>query len=86
MWLSRGEDDRLVITTTKNQGSVVSSNLRPILVLDVWEHAYYLQHQFRRLDYISEWWKVVDWNKVDQLDVWWADGIGMDYDFVRDEL
>lgn len=81
VWLSRKPSDvsrtasasaELVITTTMNQDSPVSEGFHPILVLDVWEHAYYLKHQFRRAAYIQDWWQVVDWRAVAQLDQWWA--------------
>jgi Fe-Mn family superoxide dismutase len=77
VWLSRKSseaDAELVITTTINQESPVSQGMRPILVLDVWEHSYYLKHQFRLHVYVADWWKVVDWNGVQALDNWWSHG------------
>ncbi len=78
VWLARrgprsGRNSELVISVTPNQDSPLSDGMRPLLVLDVWEHAYYLKHQFRRPKHIEDWWMVVDWDNVEELDNFWAD-------------
>lgn len=64
-WLVQ-DGDKLKITSTPNQDNPVSSGLKPILGLDVWEHAYYLKYQNLRGDYIDAWFNVVDWKKVEE--------------------
>lgn len=56
---------------TTNQDSPLNLGLLPILVIDVWEHAYYLQHQNRRAAYVKNFWFVINWDAVSELLEWW---------------
>jgi Fe-Mn family superoxide dismutase len=56
----------LAVYSTANQDSPVSQGHTPLLGIDVWEHAYYLQYQNRRPDYLEAWWNVVNWDAVQQ--------------------
>ena len=66
-WLVVNQDGLLEVLSTPNQNSPLMDNQIPILGLDVWEHAYYLNYQNRRPEYIEAFWNVVNWDKVSGL-------------------
>ena len=65
-WLCVDEQNNLSVFSTPNQDSPYMQSMRPILGLDVWEHAYYLKYQNRRPDYITAWWHVINWDRVEE--------------------
>ncbi len=66
-WLVVTPDNNLEVVSTANQDNPISDGLIPVLGLDVWEHAYYLNYQNRRPDYISSWWNIVNWDEANRL-------------------
>ena len=65
VWLSADQDGKLVITQETNAANPVQKGLLPLLTFDVWEHAYYLDYQNRRADYLAALWQIVDWSIVE---------------------
>lgn len=67
-WLSVGSDGKLFVSTTPNQDNplmdVAEKKGTPLLTIDVWEHAYYLNYQNRRAEYVDNFWNLVNWDTV----------------------
>ncbi len=66
-WLVADASGALKVVSTANQDTPLADMMKPLLGLDVWEHAYYLKYQNRRADYVGAWWNVVSWAEVDTL-------------------
>jgi len=71
-WLCKGKDGKLFVTSTPNQDNPLMNipglvQGKPILGIDVWEHAYYLKYQNKRVDYIDSFWKLINWEEVEKL-------------------
>ncbi|WP_270330655.1 superoxide dismutase [Lapidilactobacillus dextrinicus] len=69
-WLVLNKQHQLQVVSTANQDNPLSEGLMPILGVDVWEHAYYLNYQNRRPDYLGAFWHLINWEFVDQC---WRD-------------
>jgi superoxide dismutase, Fe-Mn family len=65
-WLIKKSDGKLDIVQEPNAGNPMRSGNTPLLTCDVWEHAYYLDYQNRRPDYVAAFWNIIDWNFVAQ--------------------
>ena len=67
IWLCLDKNNKLLICSSPNYDVPFEHDYFPLLVLDVWEHAYYLKYQNQRLNYIQAWWNVVNWEQVKAL-------------------
>lgn len=63
-WLVLNAEGKLEVCQTPNAGNPMRDGKKPLLTCDVWEHAYYIDYQNRRPDYVAKFWDVVDWNVV----------------------
>ena len=66
-WLVLDEKGELEVITTLNQNSPLSINKKPLITIDVWEHAYYLKYKNLRADYVKNIWNVIDWAKIESI-------------------
>lgn len=64
VWLAQEASGRLVILSCKNGDNPVRHNMTPLLGIDVWEHAYYLDYQNRRIEHVNRLWDIIDWEMV----------------------
>lgn len=67
VWLAADANKRLKIVSTTGHDSPLMTGDRPLMVIDIWEHAYYLKYQNRRTEYIENWWNVLDWKAVEKI-------------------
>ncbi|MBI3997392.1 MAG: superoxide dismutase [Armatimonadetes bacterium] len=63
-WMVLDKDGKLAVVSAPNQDCPLMDGQKPVLGVDVWEHAYYLKYQNRRADYLQAWWNVVNWAEV----------------------
>lgn len=66
VWLVLNKNNNLDIVTTKNQDTVLESNLCPIIIIDLWEHAYYLKYKNKRDEYIDNIRNIINWNEAEK--------------------
>ena len=63
-WRVVNKDKKLAVVSTPNQDTPLELGAKPIIGVDVWEHAYYLKYQNKRADYLKSWWNTVNWDKA----------------------
>ena len=66
VWLSADKDGKLVITQETNANNPITKGLKPLLTMDVWEHAYYLDYQNRRAAHLQALWPIINWEEINR--------------------
>lgn len=65
VWLAQDADHVLKIVACPNAGNPITQGMRPLMCIDVWEHAYYLDYQNRRAEYVNNFWYLIDWKRIE---------------------
>ena len=66
VWLSADKDGKLVITQETNANNPITKGLKPLLTMDVWEHAYYIDYQNRRAAHLQALWQIINWEEIER--------------------
>ena len=66
VWLAADKDGKLIITQESNAGNPVTKNMRPLLTMDVWEHAYYIDYRNRRAAHLQALWQIINWDEINR--------------------
>ena len=66
VWLASDKDGKLVITQEPNAGNPVAKGLKPLLTMDVWEHAYYIDYRNRRAAHLQSLWQIINWDEINR--------------------
>lgn len=66
VWLAADKDGKLIITQEPNAGNPVTKNLKPLLTMDVWEHAYYIDYRNRRAAHLQALWQIINWDEINR--------------------
>jgi len=66
VWLAADKDGKLMITQEPNAGNPVTKGLKPLLTMDVWEHAYYIDYRNRRAAHLQSLWQIINWDEINR--------------------
>lgn len=66
VWLAADKDGKLLITQEPNAGNPITKGLKPLLTMDVWEHAYYIDYRNRRAAHLHALWQIINWNEIER--------------------